>query len=89
MLICSGYLPNCKEAVQAMLAAASVGAVWSSTSPDFGVTVSDLFSNICSVYTLAGQWPNQPNGLVSEEDNISHMDNFCFLCFNLICIGVR
>ena len=35
----AGYLPNCVEAVEAMLAAASVGAVWSSTSPDFGVTV--------------------------------------------------
>ena len=35
-----GYLPNCTLAVEAMLAASSIGAVWSSTSPDFGVTVS-------------------------------------------------
>ena len=35
----TGYLPNCAEAVQGMLAAASIGAIWSSTSPDFGVTV--------------------------------------------------
>lgn len=35
-----GYLPNSCLAVEAMLAAASIGAVWSSTSPDFGVTVS-------------------------------------------------
>ncbi|KAI0209074.1 Acetoacetyl-CoA synthetase [Lamellibrachia satsuma] len=42
-----GYLPNCLEAVEAMLAAASIGAVWSSTSPDFGVTgVLDRFSQI-------------------------------------------
>ncbi|KAL8569148.1 hypothetical protein ACOMHN_020275 [Nucella lapillus] len=34
-----GYIPNCTEAVEAMLAAASIGAVWSSTSPDFGVVV--------------------------------------------------
>jgi acetoacetyl-CoA synthetase len=33
----AGYLPNLPEAVVAMLAAASVGAVWSSCSPDFGV----------------------------------------------------
>ena len=35
-----GYLPNSSLAVEAMLATASMGAVWSSTSPDFGVTVS-------------------------------------------------
>ena len=35
-----GYLPNCTLAVEAMLATSSIGAVWSSTSPDFGVTVS-------------------------------------------------
>ena len=35
-----GYLPNSSMAVEAMLATASLGAVWSSTSPDFGVTVS-------------------------------------------------
>ncbi|XP_004364994.2 acetoacetyl-CoA synthetase [Capsaspora owczarzaki ATCC 30864] len=32
-----GYVPNCIEAVAAMLATASLGAAWSSTSPDFGV----------------------------------------------------
>ena len=32
-----GYLPNLPEAVIAMLAATSLGAVWSSCSPDFGV----------------------------------------------------
>jgi acetoacetyl-CoA synthetase len=36
----TGYLPNSLEAVEAMLAAASLGAIWSSTSPDFGVYVS-------------------------------------------------
>ncbi|HEX7037033.1 MAG TPA: acetoacetate--CoA ligase [Pseudomonadales bacterium] len=33
----AGWLPNVPEAVIAMLAAASLGAVWSSCSPDFGV----------------------------------------------------
>ncbi|XP_036292779.1 acetoacetyl-CoA synthetase-like [Pipistrellus kuhlii] len=42
-----GYLPNGEHAVEAMLAAASIGAIWSSTSPDFGVTgVLDRFSQI-------------------------------------------
>jgi len=33
-----GYLPNAPETIVAMLAASSLGAVWSSCSPDFGVT---------------------------------------------------
>lgn len=36
----AAYIPNNIEAIAAMLAAASIGAIWSSTSPDFGVTVS-------------------------------------------------
>ena len=32
----AAYLPNIPEAVVAMLAATSLGAVWTSTSPDFG-----------------------------------------------------
>ena len=39
-----GYLPNSSFAVEAMLATASIGAVWSSTSPDFGVSVSLFFA---------------------------------------------
>lgn len=34
-----GYLPNGVHAVEAMLAAASIGAIWSSTSVDFGINV--------------------------------------------------
>ncbi|XP_004709676.1 acetoacetyl-CoA synthetase [Echinops telfairi] len=42
-----GYLPNSAHAVQAMLAASSIGAIWSSTSPDFGVNgVLDRFSQV-------------------------------------------
>nr|XP_036870350.1 acetoacetyl-CoA synthetase [Manis javanica] len=42
-----GYLPNSVHAVEAMLAVASIGAIWSSTSPDFGVNgVLDRFSQI-------------------------------------------
>ena len=42
-----GYLPNMPEAIIAMLATASLGAVWSSCSPDFGVRgVIDRFGQI-------------------------------------------
>ena len=43
----AGYLPNCPEAMIAMLATTSIGAVWSSCSPDFGVNgVVDRFGQI-------------------------------------------
>jgi acetoacetyl-CoA synthetase len=43
----AGFLPNIPEAVIAMLATASLGAVWSSCSPDFGVQgVRDRFGQI-------------------------------------------
>ncbi len=42
-----GYVPNLPEAIIAALGAASVGAVWSSCSPDFGVQgVLDRFGQI-------------------------------------------
>jgi acetoacetyl-CoA synthetase len=42
-----GFLPNLPEAVIAMLAAASLGATWSSCSPDFGIQgVLDRFGQI-------------------------------------------
>ncbi len=43
----AGFVPNCPEAIIAMLAAASIGAIWSSCSPDFGVHgVVDRFGQI-------------------------------------------
>ena len=43
----AGFVPNCPESVIAMLAATSIGAVWSSCSPDFGVNgVLDRFNQI-------------------------------------------
>ena len=43
----AGLLPNCPEAVIAMLATTSVGAIWSSCSPDFGSNgIVDRFGQI-------------------------------------------
>ena len=43
----AGFLPNIPEAVVAMLATTSLGAIWSSCSPDFGVHgVLDRFGQI-------------------------------------------
>ena len=43
----AGFVPNVPEAVVAMLAASSIGAIWSSCSPDFGrLGVLDRFGQI-------------------------------------------
>ncbi len=59
----AGFLPNTLEPVIAMLATASIGATWSSCSPDFGLAgVLDRFGQIapkvlfaCDGYTYAGK----------------------------------
>ena len=47
----TGFMPNVPETVIAMLAATSIGAIWSSSSPDFGVNGvldrSGRFSRAC------------------------------------------
>jgi acetoacetyl-CoA synthetase len=60
----AGFMPNIPETVVAMLATASLGAVWSSCSPDFGAKgVIDRFGQIeptvlfaADGYTWAGRW---------------------------------
>lgn len=55
----AGLLPNVPEAVAAMLAATSLGAVWSSASPDFGPRgVLDRFGQIEPklLITADGYW---------------------------------
>ncbi|MBN9077162.1 MAG: acetoacetate--CoA ligase [Rhizobiales bacterium 65-79] len=55
----AAMMPNMPEAVAGMLAAASLGAIWSSCSPDFGVQgVLDRFGQIEPVLFIApdGYW---------------------------------
>jgi acetoacetyl-CoA synthetase len=50
----AGFLPNLPEAVIGMLAAASLGAIWSSCSPDFGAGgVLDRFGQIAPKVLIA------------------------------------
>ncbi len=59
----AGWLPNIAEAVVAMLATASLGAVWTSCSPDFGVEgIVDRFGQtaptvlfFCDAYGYGGK----------------------------------
>ncbi len=50
----AGYLPNIPEALIALLATASLGAIWSSCSPDFGApSVIDRFAQISPKVLIA------------------------------------
>ncbi len=59
-----GFMPNMPETIVAMLAATSMGAVWSSCSPDFGIQgVLDRFGQIrpkimftANGYYFKGRW---------------------------------
>ena len=50
----AGYLPSLPETIISVLATATIGAVWSSASPDFGVQgVVDRFSQIAPKVLIA------------------------------------
>lgn len=61
--VVAGYLPHISETLIAMLATTSLGAVWTSTSPDFGVeSVIERFSQVqpkvffcCNGYSFNGK----------------------------------
>jgi len=61
---CAAFVPNAPESVIGMLGAASIGAVWTSCSPDFGVQgVLDRFGQVeptvlfaCDGYYYNGKW---------------------------------
>jgi acetoacetyl-CoA synthetase len=65
------YLPNMPETVIAMLAVASIGAVWSSCAPEFGVSsVVDRFAQIepkvlvaVDGYRYNGRWHDRRDAL--------------------------
>lgn len=74
----AGYLPNMPEAVIAMLATASLGAVWASCSPEFGVNgLLDRFGQIEPKVLLAadgtyykGRWRDMMERLPAIADGL-------------------
>jgi acetoacetyl-CoA synthetase len=57
----AAYIPNLPEAIVGLAASASIGAIWSSCSPDFGVQgVLDRFGQIepSVLLTVDGYWYN-------------------------------
>ena len=70
----AGFMPNCIETVVAMLAATSLGAIWSSCSPDFGFKgVMDRFGQIAPkvLVTADGYWYNGRR--VDSLQRVSHV----------------
>jgi len=73
-----GYLPNRPEATVAMLATISLGAIWSSASPDFGAeSVIERFAQIepkilfATVgYTYGGKWFDRMDVVSALQDNL-------------------
>lgn len=68
----AGMLPNCIETIVAMLATTSLGAVWSSCSPDFGVQgVLDRFGQVEPkvLFTVDGYFYNGKTLDISDKVN--------------------
>ena len=74
----SGFIPNIPEAIIAMLASASIGAIWSSSSPDFGIKgVLDRFSQIEPKIIFAA------NGYVYNGKTFDSLDKLQSILTNL------
>lgn len=85
----AAYLPNVVETIIAMLGTASIGAVWSSSSPDFGFQGAfDRFSQItpkvliaCDGYTYNGKEFNVSQNTKLLAQNIQSIEHVITLNF--------
>lgn len=76
----AGMMPNCIETIIAMLATTSLGAIWSSCSPDFGVQgVLDRFGQIAPkvLITVDGYFYNGKNLNIKQKtaDIVAKIDS--------------
>ncbi|HZA81144.1 MAG TPA: acetoacetate--CoA ligase [Actinomycetes bacterium] len=78
----AGYLPNVPETVVAMLATASIGAIWSSCAPEFGVSsVVDRFAQIepkvlvaVDGYRYNGAWHDRADALAEIRGRLPSLE---------------
>lgn len=83
--VVAGYLPYIPETVIAMLATASLGAIWTSTSPDFGVTsVLERFEQVqpkilfcCDGYHFAGKQHSMTHNNAQIVSQLTSLNNVC------------
>ena len=71
----AAYLPNGEHALIAMLATAAIGAIFSSCSPDFGLTgVSDRFGQITPKLLIAADGYRYNGKVIDRLDNIAELE---------------
>lgn len=83
--VVAGYLPYLPETIVAMLATTSLGAVWTSTSPDFGVdSVVERFGQVqpkilfcCNGYSFNGKTHVMEERNASIVAAIPSIENTC------------
>lgn len=83
--VVAGYLPYLPETVVAMLATTSLGAIWTSTSPDFGVdSVLERFGQVkpkvlfcCDGYSFSGKTFDMSEKNREIEKNLADLVNIC------------
>lgn len=89
----AAWMPNIPETYAIMLAAASIGAVFSSTSPDFGVDgVVDRFGQIepkilfgCDGYVYAGRTHDRTDLLTEAAARLPTVQTVVTIPFTRIC----
>jgi len=89
----AAWMPNIPETYAIMLAAASIGAVFSSTSPDFGVDgVVDRFSQIqpkilfgCDGYVYAGKTHDRIDQLTEAASRLPTVQTVITIPFTRFC----
>ncbi|MDR3499756.1 MAG: acetoacetate--CoA ligase [Parvibaculum sp.] len=70
----AAFMPNCPETIIAMLAATSLGAVFSSCSPDFGVRgVLDRFGQIAPKVLVACDGYRYAGKVLSSHDKLAEI----------------
>jgi acetoacetyl-CoA synthetase len=68
----AAFAPNCAETIIGFLAAASIGAVWSSCAPEFGVrSVVDRFAQIEPVVLLAVDGYRYGGKVIDRADEVA------------------
>lgn len=69
-----GFMPNVSQTVVAMLAATSLGAVWSSCSPDFGINgVLDRFGQIAPKVMFACDGYYYNGKIIDSRERVQHI----------------
>ena len=71
-----GYIPNLPETVICMLASTSIGAIWSSCSPDFGVVgVLDRFEQIIPKLLIVSDGYYYKGKLINYSEKVKKVIN--------------